>query len=280
MAEALRALLRRGLPAAPDAVTPALLDLRGVAARAADPADEASRRAALDGLLRSTLARFPDVKHSRSVRALFGMAPAEPGWNLTRRRDAAAAACGMEVNHFRKRIEPRLVEVVAASLVADDEAFTRTSAIAPRLTAATARQRIPAEPFAWEVAEHEAALTAVWAAIYALRAELLTIERLLSLGAGRSEVVPHAVDAAWAWGRTRRAALDFTDGWDTGLDPHALVALAGWAPALAAPEADRLTQAAAAASDRTAFLTAVRSDIALSDAWIEPFFHTTNTDID
>src|SRR3982074_214191 len=101
----LQRLLRRGLPVTPAAAEPVLLDLRGIVARAADPADEASRTAALDGTLRGLLARFPDTRYAPAARALFGLPPAEPGQNLTARRDLAAEQAGHEVHHFRKRVE-------------------------------------------------------------------------------------------------------------------------------------------------------------------------------
>ena len=79
---ALHRVLRRGLPATPQAVDPVLLGLRGVLARAVDPADDGSRTAALDGVLRGVLARFPDVRYAVAARALFGLPPAEAGQNL------------------------------------------------------------------------------------------------------------------------------------------------------------------------------------------------------
>ncbi|MGA9690307.1 MAG: hypothetical protein WBR33_02390 [Pseudonocardiaceae bacterium] len=66
---ALAKIIRRGLPVA-DAVDPVLLALRGVNSRAVDPDDDISRTAALDGVLRGQLARFPDAPYARSARAL------------------------------------------------------------------------------------------------------------------------------------------------------------------------------------------------------------------
>ncbi|HEX5496644.1 MAG TPA: hypothetical protein VFX70_18945 [Mycobacteriales bacterium] len=93
--------MRRGLPVTPITADAVLLDLRGIVARAVDPADEASRTAALDGTLRGLLARFPDTRYASAVRALFGLPPAEPGQNLCRRpgldgqrAEAAAAVVG------------------------------------------------------------------------------------------------------------------------------------------------------------------------------------------
>lgn len=97
----LRRLLKRGLPVTPAYADAALLDLRGVVARAADSADEGSRTAALDGTLRGLLARLDDTRYALATRALFGLPPAQPGQNLTVRRELAAMAAGHEVHHFR-----------------------------------------------------------------------------------------------------------------------------------------------------------------------------------
>jgi len=63
-------LVRHGLPVTLATVDSVLLELRGVVARAVDPADAASRTAALDGTLRGLLARFPDTRYAGAARAL------------------------------------------------------------------------------------------------------------------------------------------------------------------------------------------------------------------
>src|SRR5437764_9723245 len=151
----LQRLLRRGLPVTPASADTVLLNLRGIVARAVDPADKASRAAALDGTLRGLLARFPDTRYASAARALFGLPPAATGQNLTVRRDLAAAEAGHEAHHFRKRVEPKLIEKVAWELLADADRFTRFPMIAPRLAPATGRQPVQADPFAWEVAQQE-----------------------------------------------------------------------------------------------------------------------------
>ncbi|MGH3586558.1 MAG: hypothetical protein ACRDQ0_09570, partial [Pseudonocardia sp.] len=74
VAGALARVLRRGLPVSPAAVDPVLLELRGVSARAIDPVEVGSRTAALDGILRGLLARFPNARYAPAARALFGLA--------------------------------------------------------------------------------------------------------------------------------------------------------------------------------------------------------------
>ena len=283
---ALHRVLRRGLPVTPQAVDPVLLGLRGVRARAVDPADDGSRTAALDGVLRGVLARFPDVRYAVATRALFGLPPAEAGQNLTARRDVAAAAAGHEVHHFRKRVEPRLVEQVAWALRADADRFTRSQVVAPRLAPTSERQAVPADPFAWEVTEHEEALSRVWSAIYALRAELLAVERMISLDVDRQQIINRIVTAAWRWAlasvttATAYAAAFTTP--NTEPDPSAgdqgaaeLVALAGWTPPMTATEQSWLRAAAAGDATRSEFVAALHDEVELGNTWITPFLTPT-----
>ncbi len=273
---ALAKILRRGLPVTAAVVDPVLLGLRGVIARAVDPSDEASLTAAIDGVLRGQLSRFPDARYAEPARALFGLPPAEPGQNLTIRRERAARAAGHEVHHFRKRVEPRLLDQLAGALLADADRFTRSRVIAPRLAPVSGRQVVPADPFAWEVAEHEEALSRLWGAIYVLRAELLAVERLLSLDADRREITVHAVTANWRWAQASIEATGYAAAFGTGtadeVIAHDLVALAGWTPPLAPAQEARLRAAAADGADRAAFVAVLHDDTELGAAWVEAFF--------
>jgi len=251
----------------------ALLDLRGIVARSVDPDDVSSRTAALDGTLRGLLARFPDARYASAARALFGLPPAGPGQNLTVRRDLAAELAGHEVHHFRKRVEPKLVEKIAWELLADADRFTRSPMIAPRLAPAAGRQPILADPFAWEVAEHEEQLSRLWSAIYAARAELLTVERLISLEADRTDIGRAAVTAAWRWASARAEVIGYTTAFAPELEQSVddLVALAGWTPALTPAQTSRLTEAAAGGATRDRFVASLHSETDLSHAWNSGF---------
>jgi len=267
---AVRHLLRRGLPVTPADTDPVLLQLRGIVARAVDPADEASRTAALNGTLRGLLARFPDARYAGAVRALFGLPPAEPGQNLTARRDLAAELARHEVHHFRKRVEPKLIEQVAWELLADADRFTRTPMIAPRLAPITARQPIPADPFAWEVTEHEEQLMRLWSKLYAARAALLAVERLVSLQANRTDQIHAAVTAAWRWAAARAEAISYTAAYsEDDLPVEQLLALIGWTPALTKADASRLMEAAVGSATRDQFAHALHSETRLGEVWVE-----------
>ncbi|OLF05846.1 hypothetical protein BLA60_34235 [Actinophytocola xinjiangensis] len=271
MVSAVAQLLRQGLPVTSATAPPVLLDLRGVVARAVDPADTASRTAALNGTLRGLLARFPDARLAPAARALFGLLPAGPGLNLTARRDVAAEQVGHEVHHFRKRVEPRLVEKIAWELLADADRFTRTPMIAPRLAPVTVRQPVPADPFAWEVTEHEEQLTRLWSALYAARAELLAVERLVSLRANRIDLIHAAVTAAWRWALARAEAIDYTTAYraEAGTSVDVLIALTGWTPRLAEAQASRLTEAAVGGASREQFVHALHHETGLGNAWVD-----------
>lgn len=266
---ALAKILRRGLPVTAAVVDPVLLGLRGVIARAVDPSDEASLTAAIDGVLRGQLSRFPDARYAESARALFGLPPAEPGQNLTIRREQAARAAGHEVHHFRKRVEPRLIEQIAWELLADANRFTRSPLIAPRLAPVTERQLVQDDPFAWEVAEHEEQLSRLWSAIYAARAELLSVERLVSLRADRMGIIRAAVTAAWRWAAARAEAISYTTAFAPDLEVDAVVALAGWTPVLTAAQSSRLTEAATGGAGREQFVAALHGETGLGNAWTE-----------
>lgn len=273
VAGGVRRLLRRGLPVTPAAADPVLLHLRGILARAVDPTDEASRTQALDGVLRGLLARFPDTRYAPAARALFGLPPAEPGQNLTVRRDLAAEQAGHEVHHFRKRVEPKLIEKIAWELLADADRFTRSAMIAPRLAPPAGRQPVQADPFAWEVTEHEEQLSRLWSAIYAARAELLAVERLVSLRSDRMDILHAAMTAAWRWATARAEAISYTTAFAAGPEssPDDLAALAGWTPALTPAQASRLTEAASGGASREQFAAALHGDTGLADAWAHGF---------
>jgi len=268
--DAVRRVLRRGLPVTSSEADTVLLGLRGVVARAVDPMDEASRVVALDGTLRGLLARFPDPRYGPAARALFGLPPAGPGQNLTVRRELAAEAAGHEVHHFRKRVEPRVIERVVWELLADAERFTRLPMIAPRLARVSARQSVPADPFAWEVAEQEEQMARLWSALYAARAALLAVERLVSLRADRTALTQAAVTAAWRWAGARAEAIGYTSAYapDPELSVDQLLELVGWPPPLTQAQTSRLTEAATGNATRPLFVRALHDDTELGNAWV------------
>ncbi|MEY1672645.1 hypothetical protein AB4Z55_00475 [Gordonia sp. ABKF26] len=85
-----------------------------------------------------------------------------------------------EVDHFRKRIEPKIVQELTRQLHADSQDY------APRTTPTPGPVEISGDtPYisagdvaAHDKAEREEALSRLWAHVYRLRAEILRVERL------------------------------------------------------------------------------------------------------
>lgn len=177
---ALRPLLRSGLPATPDNSPDELLALRGVFARAVDPDDRLHRIKALDGLLRSQLVHFEDDTQSEAARVLFGLTPGTRGTSLTQRRSRAADELHCNEEHFRKRIEPKIVKQLAWQLHQDTQTYVpRARDVPPPLEISGDTPRITkGDVSSKERAEHEELLSRLWAHVYALRAEILRVERL------------------------------------------------------------------------------------------------------
>jgi hypothetical protein len=234
-----RTLLRDGLPVRAERCGSVLLGLHGVKARALHPDDPGSRARALDGLLREQLDHLENVELAPAARLLFGAEPATSGATLTARRVAAAAASDYEVHHFRKRIEPKLVELVAWQLRRDSEEFTARHATPPELRAASGPLVLPADVFAWEAAEHQHAVAALWGAVFLLRAELLTVARLASMDAAEVDVAVATGIALWRHAQVLRASAWYRAAYGEVLlhaanerGPREIAASAGWTPTL------------------------------------------------
>jgi len=239
----IRVLVRAGLPVRAEACGTALLGLRGVKARAVRPEDAGSRARALDGLLREQLDRFENTGLAVAARLLFGAEPVTSGATLTARRQAAAAAAGYEVHHFRKRVEPKVLDLVAWQLRRDSEEFTARHASPPELRASSGPLMLPADVFAWEAAEHQHVLASLWGAVYQLRAELLTVARLASMDAPERETGNAAAAALWRHAQVLAAAARYRAAYGAvllhtaaDLGPQEIAGYAGWTPPLTAAQ--------------------------------------------
>lgn len=277
LTEELRVLVRAGLPIRPGRCGPQLLALRGVQARSLRPEDPGSRTQALDSLLREQLDRLENVELAASARLLFGVEPSTSGATLTLRRQVAAQAAGYEVHHFRKRIEPKLLELVAWQLRRDSEEFSTRHAEPPQLHRASGPLMLPADVFAWEAADHQHALAALWGSVYQLRALLLTAARLSSMEATEHDLYDAADGALWRHALVLHAAQAYRSAYGavlldaaTQLGPEEVAAVAGWTPPLAPGQELLLTGLADPAqslSDFTTRLTAAIGGTELAAGW-------------
>ncbi len=185
LAEALKPILRSGLPVSPDTDDARLLGLRGVVARAVDRDDRLNRVKALDGLLHKLLVNYQDDVLSEAARVLFGLTPGTRGKNLTDRREQAARETGYDADHFRKRIEPKILDQIAWMLHQDAQNYMPREREMPGLGTAPPLEASGDTPTisvgdisSKEQSEHQEALSRLWAHVYNLRANILKVERL------------------------------------------------------------------------------------------------------
>jgi hypothetical protein len=277
LAGELRQLVRAGLPVRVHASGPVLLRLRGVQARSLRPEEPASRARALDRLLREQLDEFENAELASAAQLLFGAVAGTSGATLTARRQAAAAACGYEVHHFRKRIEPKILELVAWQLRRDSDQFAARQVSAPELQAAAGPLMLPADVFAWEAAEYQHVLAVLWGLAYLLRAELLTVARLASMDASEQEIADAATAALWRYAQVLAAAARYRTAYgdallhaDPGLGPKEIIGSAGWAPPLTAAQELLLTSIGSPESGFAGFiarLDAAAGGAALAVTW-------------
>lgn len=177
---ALKPILRSGLPVHPEFDDMRLLALRGVVARSIDRGDRLSRVKSLDGLLRKLLVHYPDDVLSAAACVMFGLTPGTRGSTLTDRRQRAAAATNYELSHFRKRIEPKILRQLSWQLHQDAQNYAPREREAPPPLEISGDTPLISfgDVSAKDVNEHEEALSRLWAHVYALRAEILKVERL------------------------------------------------------------------------------------------------------
>jgi hypothetical protein len=273
----IRVLVRSGLPVRAEACGTALLSLRGVKARAVRPEDASSRARALDGLLREQLDRFEHARLAAAARLLFGAETMTSGATLTARRQAAAAAAGYEVHHFRKRVEPKVLELVAWQLRRDSEEFTARHASPPELHVSSGPLALPADVFAWEAAEHQHVLASLWGAVYQLRAELLTVARLASMDAPERETGNAAAAALWRHAQVLAGIARYRAAYGAallhtaaGLGLQEIAGYAGWTPPLTAAQElllAGLADPAQGLSDFSSRLDAAAGGSRLAAAW-------------
>jgi hypothetical protein len=239
---ALRPIVRRGLPVTPATADDRLLALRGVWARSIDPDDRLYRVRGLDRLLRELLTNYPDDEGlAEAAQTLFGMAPGSRGTNMTARRKRIALEQHFTEDHVRKEVELKIVRQVAWLIHLDSQTYTpRSRGVPPPIAVSGDTPQIAPEDLqSRERLEHEEALSRLWALVYALRAEILSVDRLKRFPP--DEGAEESLDVS----RQRRDRLvaslgqsidDYVERWgerivhgEAEFDVRRLVRLAGWA---------------------------------------------------
>ncbi len=267
LVSALRTTLRRGLPITPDTADERLLDLRGVAARAVNPDDQLAQVAALDKLARQQLRRLPGGRDRQAAaQALFGIGGTS-GQNLTTRRQSAASALGYDADHFRKRIEPKILSDLAWLLHQDSLTYVPRGRKQPPAEASGDTPTIEPEDLADpERAEHEVLLSRIWSDVYGLRAELIERERWRDVEGEDARFQEAAGGALWFLARLLTNLDRYLVRYGSAIlhgeaefSAEGLIRLAGWSGEVTEAQARELRYRLARVGewDRDAFLAAI-----------------------
>jgi hypothetical protein len=257
---AVRGLLKSGLPARErDPIGP-LLDLRGVIARSVKPEDSLSRIDALNKLLKQMIRRWPREKERAALNALFGLEKGYAGGNLTARRERAATHTGYGPTHFRKVIEPKLIDDFAAALWQDHLRYSPRTKYAPLPTEISGDTPSLGPG---DYSEQEELVSRIWSEVYALRAEIIAGGRLKGDQSAWVELAAARGSILW---RTARL-LTYLEAYlqkygdrvmqgETQWDADGLIRLAGWRGGVSDDEAHRLRLGLAqvGVDDRVGFL--------------------------
>jgi hypothetical protein len=177
---ALRALLQGGLPTTEERATDRLLDLKGVIARAANPADKLSRVKALNTLLVQQITAIPPRRERDLASAaviLFGLTKPSKRWNQTLRMQEAAKQIGYSDDHFRQEIIPKILRQLARQLHQDSESYSLLTRPPNEITG-DAPSILQEHLASRERAEREERISRLWEYVYGLRAELIVIQRI------------------------------------------------------------------------------------------------------
>jgi hypothetical protein len=231
----LKQVLRLGLPLRPDTPIGGLLHLKGAIARSVDPNDRLAIIDGLDRLLRAELKHLGLVNLRKPAQTLFGFGSAA-GLNLTDRRGRAATQAGYELDHFRKRIEPKICRQLAWQLHQDSLRYVRRGADGKPLATSGPTPTIEADHIERaDSAKREALLSRIWSDVYGLRAEL--IQREASAGDTNQRDVFHEADqnALWYLARLLTRIHEFVEQYGAvvmhgaaSYSSESLIRLAGW----------------------------------------------------
>ncbi len=264
----LRSVLRKGLPVVPSTPSLVLRELDSVVVRAIDPTNELSRTAALSKHLESLARRFEQASTRDALRTLLGDHPNARGRTLTERRKLAAARLGYEYNHFRLRLEPRLLERFALQIHEDNLRFVRQPGRSGPPNHPVVRDLLRCQDQAEEAAAR------IWSTVFALRAALLCRDRTQRRPDVGHEHARAQGDALWHLATLLRASSDYRErfgaelnlggGQSVSVDDLAL--LAGWQGEVTGALARQLgrTLDRVGPNDRDSFVAALRATEATS----------------
>jgi hypothetical protein len=204
LAGELAALRRSGITTTGLSARPLLLSLSVVAAKAAST-DQADLAVAAEGVIREAAARV-DAGTSGPAGTVLGLAPGTRGSLLKRRRTIAAEQLPVNIEHFRKEIEPALIQAVA------DEVYAIDSAWRLRQSHRTAGERSATDTrvgINW--LERHQAYRRVWTPVAALRDDLIVLLELLRSEAEWPDIADRVMNQLWRYAQFLRELDRFVD---------------------------------------------------------------------
>jgi hypothetical protein len=168
----LRKVIRRGLPVDLKGAGEHLPHLRNVVARAIHPNDVYGRIDSLNLTFDQILEDLDADHYGQAARILFGLADGMRGTTLTVRRQHCANHLDYDYDHFRKRVEVRILRAVAEALHRDLVRY-RNRMRRPVTAYETTR---PTPPLSREdVNPEEQLLCRIWQRLYEVRAERIAL---------------------------------------------------------------------------------------------------------
>jgi hypothetical protein len=173
VAAELRGVIRRGLPVEMESAGEHLPHMRNVVARADHPDDFFSRIDAFNQLIAKLLGEMDDQELGQAARILFGLADGTQGTNLTARRRKCAEVLEYDYDHFRKRVEPRILRKVSEAFYRDLLRYrSRTKTWA---TAYETSRPTPSLTDA-DINPEEELVCRIWQHLYEIRAERIACQ--------------------------------------------------------------------------------------------------------
>lgn len=217
IAGALKAVARGGMPASDAVLDDALVDLFGVVARSVHPDERVSRADAFNALVPRLIESIEPDFDRAAARILFGIEPGTAGTTLTARRARAARVGDYDPDHFRKRLEPKIIREVAVRLHKDSLRYKSRARRAPAALEPTGESPKLTEDDLTAQEEH---VSRIWAELYALRAELIAAGRKSADPAYAAQVEEHRQAARAHEGRLQELIRQYVDTYGDRLIRH------------------------------------------------------------
>lgn len=245
--DGLKLILRAGLPITHLSAPKHLLALKATKARAVDPDLPAARITALDKLMRQQLKRLDREDLREGAELLFG-ARATRGLPLGERRTAAARTTGYNASHFRKHIEPQILDLLAWQLAREEVNYTARGRKQPPAEISGDTPSITdADLSDPETADHQILLSRIWSAVYGLRAELIAKERWREINGMATEFAEAEEASLHQLGRLLTYLDAYIDKYGAAIlhgeaehNAEALIRLAGWTGEVTRSQAQEL----------------------------------------